>query len=105
MTGTIAFEVGSEKSLPLSASMGKEIRSLSMLIEDTKRDRTRAQLVQYAQKICKSMEQTDLPPLRHINHRIPIIDENKRYSWRSSKCPEPLRKLWAEKKQTYIKSG
>ncbi|KAF8220658.1 hypothetical protein L208DRAFT_1416363, partial [Tricholoma matsutake] len=32
-----------------------------------------------------------LPPLQAINHTVPLIDENKIYPWRPSRCPEALR--------------
>lgn len=34
-----------------------------------------------------------------------MIDENKLYSWRPSRCPEALRKVWQEKKNAYLRSG
>ena len=32
----------------------------------------------------------ELPPLREINHRIPLIDESKRYAHRLPRCPEAM---------------
>jgi hypothetical protein len=47
----------------------------------------------------------DLLPFQSINHKIPLIDENKIYSWRPSRCPEVFRQKWTEKKNAYLKSG
>jgi len=58
-----------------------------------------------AQPLCSQAGATVLPPLRAINHSIPLIDESKIYPWRPSKCPEALRHLWIEKKNSYLKSG
>ncbi|KAJ8701144.1 hypothetical protein PTI98_004101 [Pleurotus ostreatus] len=33
---------------------------------------------------------TPFPPLRDINHTIPLIDENKVYHWHPARCPDPL---------------
>src|SRR5438445_6825673 len=46
-----------------------------------------------------------LPPLRLINHVIPLLDENKVYSWRPSKCPEALKPLWRAKRDDYVRTG
>ena len=51
------------------------------------------------------MQETELPPLRDINHTIPLIDESKTYPWRPSRCPEAFREQWAEKRDAYLKTG
>ena len=58
-----------------------------------------------AQPLCSQAGATALPPFRAINHSIPLIDETKIYPWRPSRCPEALRPLWVEKKNTYLNSG
>ena len=58
-----------------------------------------------AQPLCSQAGAMALPPFRAINHSIPLIDETKIYPWRPSRCPEALRPLWVEKKNTYLKSG
>jgi hypothetical protein len=68
-------------------------------------DELRTQLRAEASRLCKPVEETPLPPFRNVNHRIPIIDTQKVYSWRPSKCPEPLKALWNDKRERYIKSG
>ena len=73
--------------------------------EEIKMDMARKKLEKYAEPICKTVDETPLPPLRRINHKIPIIDDKKQYSWRASKCPEPLRPLWTQKRDSYINSG
>ena len=46
-----------------------------------------------------------LPPSRIVDHTIPLIDENKRYSYYLSKCPDSLRPQLLEKINTYIANG
>ncbi|KAF8593033.1 hypothetical protein BDV93DRAFT_428861, partial [Ceratobasidium sp. AG-I] len=55
--------------------------------------------------ICLTAASTPLPPLRVINHRIPLINDNKIYAWRNSRCPEALRGEWEKKFQAYLGTG
>src|SRR5882762_1196773 len=77
-------------SLPLK---GNQVTMLSSLAMDLMEVRL-SQLHEYASDICKTAVETPLPPLRAINHTIPLIDETKTYPWRPLKCPAPLRSLW-----------
>ena len=58
-----------------------------------------------AEPLCKCIEKTELPPFRAISHTITLIDESKTYLWRASRCPEVFHEQWAEKRDTYLKSG
>ena len=49
--------------------------------EEIKMDMARKKLEKYAELICKTVDETPLSPLRCINHKIPIIDDKKQYSW------------------------
>jgi hypothetical protein len=75
-----------------------------MEIAEEKTECARKELIEYAHPLCKEMEDTDLPPFRAINHEIPLIDVNKIYPWRPSRCPEAFRPQWIEKKKAYLKS-
>ena len=33
---------------------------------------------------------SELPPLWEVNHRIPLIDEGKRYTYHVPRCPDSL---------------
>jgi hypothetical protein len=46
-----------------------------------------------------------LPPLREINHHIPLVDEKKKYNYYLPKCPDLMRKPLAEKINKYCKAG
>ena len=46
-----------------------------------------------------------LPPLQEVNHKIPIIDENKRYNYHLSWCPESLKTQLINKIQTHKNAG
>lgn len=46
-----------------------------------------------------------LPPLREINHQIPLIDPTLRYSYHLPKCAEALKPLLMEKIIHYKKAG
>jgi hypothetical protein len=47
----------------------------------------------------------ELPPLREVNHRIPLIDEKKLIRGRVPKCPEHLFPQLLEKIEKYTKAG
>jgi hypothetical protein len=59
----------------------------------------REALYSYADPICVENINHDLPlpPLRAINHTIPLIDAERVYPWRPLRCPEPLRPQWVAK--------
>jgi hypothetical protein len=42
-----------------------------------------------------------LPPLREVNHKIPLIDESKRYKYHSPRCPDSLKPELMEKIARY----
>ena len=63
------------------------------------------ELMRLAEPLCKCIEETELPPFRAINHTIPLLDFNKTYPWRASRCLEVFHGQWAEKMDTYLKSG
>jgi hypothetical protein len=46
-----------------------------------------------------------LPPLREVNHKIPLIDENKRYNYHLPRCPEALKTQLINKIQKYKDAG
>ena len=39
----------------------------------------------------------ELPPLQEVNHRIPLIDEGKRYTYHLPRCPDSLREQLLDK--------
>ena len=77
----LQIEIGHEKSLPLKSSPGLRINSIAVDEEKLKMDSARRELEKYAEPICKMVDETPLPPLRRINHTIPIVDSSKQYSW------------------------
>jgi hypothetical protein len=78
--------VGSQTSLPLEGDDVTRITSHAMVIYDDAIDKIRQELIAYAEPICVESLTMDLPlpPLRAINHTIPLIDEKKVYHWHSS---------------------
>jgi hypothetical protein len=92
-------------SLPIRGTQTLVLESRITEIEMNHIECLREELRAYAKDICKEAIETPLPPLRVINHVIPLNDEHKVYSWRPSKCPEPLMPLWRQKRDDYLKSG
>ncbi|KAF8219909.1 DNA/RNA polymerase [Tricholoma matsutake] len=46
-----------------------------------------------------------LPPLREINHHIPLVEEKRKYNYYFPKCPNSMRKPLAEIIAKYCKAG
>ncbi|KAF9540268.1 hypothetical protein CPC08DRAFT_738795 [Agrocybe pediades] len=88
--------IGSDVPLPLKA--GPETKFVVQAI-DLANDEIEAAREEL------HVSETGLPPLRAINHTIPLIDLNKKYPWRPSKCPEALLPQWIEKRGVYVGTG
>ena len=59
-------------------------------------------------KSCKDIMQgalNKLPPLQEVNHRIPLIDEKKRYKYHSPRCLDSLKPKLMEKIARYMRAG
>ena len=97
--------IGSDEPLPLKAGLDTKLMVSMLTPEEKQVESVREELRQYAEPLCKEMDETDLPPLRVINHTIPLIDESVTYPWRPSRCPEAFRAQWVEKKAAYLNSG
>ncbi|KIJ58717.1 hypothetical protein HYDPIDRAFT_67080, partial [Hydnomerulius pinastri MD-312] len=46
-----------------------------------------------------------LPPLREVNHQIPLIDEKKRYTYHLPRCPDLLKVPLVKKICRYMDAG
>ena len=97
--------VGSVEPLPLVAGVDTKLLVSMVSLEERQIESVREELRQYAEPLCKEMEDTDLPPLRAINHMIPLINKFKVYPWHPSWHPEAFRAQWAEMWDAYVKSG
>lgn len=47
----------------------------------------------------------ELPPLREVNHHIPLINEDMRYNFHLPRCPEALETELREKTNRYLSAG
>ncbi|KAF8228439.1 hypothetical protein L208DRAFT_1032551, partial [Tricholoma matsutake] len=59
-------------------------------------------------EVCKDILQgvpERLPPMREINHQIPLVDEKKRYNYHLPKCPNSMRQPLADKIERYCRAG
>lgn len=96
--------IGSDVSLPITSDNDTKPLLGFMMPSNDEIVATREELMAYAKPLCRNIDETELPPLRAINHTIPLIDENKTYQWRASRCPEIFREQWAKKRDAYLKS-
>ncbi|KZT00549.1 uncharacterized protein LAESUDRAFT_665924, partial [Laetiporus sulphureus 93-53] len=97
-------EIGSTKSLPIEGKRLKVLESRATEIYEDRLESVREYLREYAKPICKSTQDSPLPPLRAINHVIPLKDPAKVYTWRPARCPEPMCAAWTEKRAAYLRS-
>ena len=98
--------IGSNDPMPIIAGLDtKHLLGAAALSIDNDLSNVRQKLINYAEAICRDVEDTELPPFPAINHSIPLIDEGKIYPWRPSRCPEVFRSQWNEKRDAYIISG
>lgn len=97
--------VRSDESLPIHGKQTLKLASRATELREQRIDDLRNELKEYATPICKGASETPLPPLRAINHVIPLIDEHCVYQWRPSKCPEMMKPLWREKRGGYLNTG
>ncbi|KAI0917595.1 hypothetical protein AcW2_007695 [Taiwanofungus camphoratus] len=98
-------EVRSKLTLPLQGKFVRVLESRAAEIYEDKIEHTHQYLCDYAACICREAGDSPLPPLWAVNHIIPLKDPTKVYTWRPSKCPDALRKIWDEKREAYLKSG
>ncbi|KAJ3474431.1 hypothetical protein NLI96_g12462 [Meripilus lineatus] len=97
--------VGCVEPEPIKGVETAIITSMAMDILEDELEKLRNQLRKEAEDLCTDAERTELPPMRAVNHRIPLIDEKRIYPYRPAKCPDALKKLWHEKKEKYLASG
>ncbi|KAF9535924.1 hypothetical protein CPC08DRAFT_609171, partial [Agrocybe pediades] len=97
--------IGSDVPLPLKAGPETKFVVQAIDLANDEIEAAREELRKYAEPLCKDVSETGLPPLRAINHTIPLIDLNKKYPWRPSKCPEALLPQWIEKRGVYVGTG
>jgi hypothetical protein len=97
--------IGSDISKPLAGKNIADVASKAISMLDDNVAAARNVLIAYAEPLCKTAGETELPPFRAINHSIPLIDVNKLYPWRPARCPEAFRKEWADKKEAYLRTG
>jgi len=97
--------IGSDTSQPIEGSSITKLSSRVVEITKLSVESACQILIDYAAPLCKMANETELPPFRAVNHSIPLIDMDKVYPWRPSRCPEALRSQWAEKRDAYLRSG
>ena len=97
--------LGSKTPLVMKGPQVSILESRATDVYEENLGKVREWLMADAKPLCSQAGATALPLFWAINHSIPLIDEGKIYPWHPSRCPEALRLLWIEKKNTYLKSG
>ena len=91
---TYKFRGMSQKQEVLLAVMDAQLNELKE--EEEVLPDLRAKWVENAADILTGAPPT-LPPLREVNHKIPLIDENKQYNYHLPRCPDSLKPELTEK--------
>jgi hypothetical protein len=81
----------------------KEVKQMGTLMEDNIPE-LRAKWLRSCQDIMNGVPE-ELPPMRGVNHHIPLIDENKRYHYHLLWCPDSMRVQLMEKITCYMRAG
>ena len=97
--------VGSNEPLKMTGPEVITISSAAADLLDEGIDKLRLQLRAEAEDLCPDTSKMALPPLRAVNHTIPLMDPKKIYRFRPSKCPEAFRDQWRAKKNAYLETG
>lgn len=97
--------IGCNEALPIKGSAVRTLQSRAARLREENLDEVREYLKGKAAPLCKTAAETPLPPLRAINHKIDLIDDDLQYPYRPARCPQPLMKQWIEKRNAYIGSG
>lgn len=100
------ISIGSPDPKPIDK--GEHVDQLtSHLVDVVKQDleKLRQEVKDYARDLFKEAYQVPLPPLRKINHEIPLVDPSKSYKFRCLNCPDAMRKIWETKQDAYLKSS
>lgn len=83
--------IKSPKSLPIQGMHTSELAAMmSVQIEANVIEQQRKEIIEYTQPLFKEVKDTGLPPMRDINHTIPLIDESKIYKYQCANIPNPL---------------
>jgi hypothetical protein len=91
--------------LPIKGSTVRTLASRSAVLRELNLEEACQYLKSLAEPLCKTAAETELPPLRAINHRIDLINEEKVYPWQPARCPEAFMDQWIEKRRAYINTG
>jgi hypothetical protein len=97
--------IGSASALPIRSGQDTKPMAHAVSFGVPAIEAAREELIAYAEPLFQDVIKTPLPPLRAINHTIPLIDVNKKYPWRPSRCPEAFRAQWDEKRAAYLQTG
>ncbi|KZV79531.1 hypothetical protein EXIGLDRAFT_706862 [Exidia glandulosa HHB12029] len=97
--------IGSTVAKPLEGESMVTIRSAGTYVTQPDVEALRKRVFEAAADLFREAAKTPLPPMRAINHEIPLKDETKTYPYRPSRCPEALRPQWIQKKLDYLNTG
>ena len=82
----------------------KEIEAGKLKFTDDDIPRLRDRWMEICQDIMSGVPEK-MPPIRAVNHRIPLIDEKMLYHYHLPRCPDAMKPQLSEKIQKYVRAG
>ena len=90
--------------LGVNEQIWENLKSMATKVADEELAQLRREWLDSCQDILNGAPSC-LPPLREINHRIPIIDESKVYNYHLPRCPVSIKQALSDKIERYEKAG
>ena len=90
--------------LGVNEQIWENLKSMATKISEAELARMRQEWLDSCQDILNGAPPC-LPPLREINHRIPIVDESKVYNYHLPRCPVSIKQALSDKIERYEKAG
>jgi hypothetical protein len=81
-----------------------ELKSGTTKLTETDIPALRDRWMEISKDIMSGVPET-MPPLRAVNHRIPLIDDNKVYNYHLPRCPDAMKEQLIEKINRYVRAG
>lgn len=94
----------------MTEPMGVEAQDYHPVPQDTETGLVESDIPRLRKKWVEACEESfanqpdELPPLREINHKIPLIDESKAYHHRQPKCPDAFKPALMAKIERYTRA-
>jgi hypothetical protein len=116
---TVKVEAGSTRKLEITNAMRDRITEVFHAATEHQLAEMKAGKLKYTEKDIPRLRERwmelsvdimsgvpeKMPPLRAVNHRIPLIDEKKSYHYHLPRCPDAMKEQLIDKINRYVRAG